>query len=276
MLDVRDPSLTLVPVKTISPPSHQAKDASSRSDNMNIQPAPYYTGGYPMRHNRYPPPELPPLRPINFDLGVGVDLGVNSNMIGRNQHSLNNIPTIIPKHLEIHSPKSYEVNGKRYVIYDIPSLGDNAIKPLYDDRSYENNKFTNYEKFYKVPGTFEKHIDYFEGNSGDLDSDFDWSLGPIGANTKSSYSLKYVPSSVTYLPHNVVKTLDASSGYMKDAEPAVSSSTYKKDIMGKHSTNVVHSVTIEANNNANGTFESDTPVVQIKETNRTMTIEQNK
>lgn len=258
MLDVRDPSKTLIPVKTISPPQHQvSEDASSRSDNMNIQPAPYYAGAYPMRHNRYPPPELPPLRPINYDL---------ANNLARQQLSLNhvnNIPTVIPKHLEIHSPKSYEVNGKRYGIYDIPSLSDNSIKPLYDDgRSYDNNKFTNYEKFYNIPGTFDKHIDYFESNNGELDDDFDWSLGPLGSNSRqSSYSLKYVPSSVTYLPHNVVKTLD----------PAVSSSSYKKDVVGKHSSNVVHSVTVETSRNGNGTL--DTPVVQVNETNSTVTFE---
>lgn len=133
------------------------------------------------------------------------------------------------------------------------------MKPFYDDGRSYNNKYSNYEKFYNVPGTFDKPLEeYDDVGDRDLENDFDW--GPLGSNTRTqSYSLKYVPKSVTYLPHNVVKTLDASS-----------SGSYKNDVVGKHSSNVVHSVTVETSS-SNET--SVAPGVKVNEKNSTMTNE---
>ncbi|KAL1454358.1 hypothetical protein WDU94_010627 [Cyamophila willieti] len=264
ILDVHDASKTLIPIKTISP--QQASDTPmNRADQTNFHPAPYYEGPYPIRHNRYPPvqPTLPPLRALNYENAQRNPNTprnyVNSAPNSGNPHNYgNSIPNIVPKQIEVHSPKSYEINGKRYGIYDIPSLGDNAVKPIYDDGRSYNNKFSSYEKFYNIPGTFDKPFtDYTEESDSDLENDFDW------ANTRQhqSYSLKFVPQSVTYLPTNLVKTLDTAS--------SASSGSYKNDVVGKHSSNVVHSVTVEtSSSNINGTLDEP-----VNERNTTVTFE---
>ncbi|KAI5697935.1 hypothetical protein M8J77_013389 [Diaphorina citri] len=243
ILDVRDPGRILIPVKIISPQQQQASDPiQTRSDN--IQPAPYYAEPYPTRHNRYPTLESTraPLRPVNY----------------HPSHSHpNNIPTPTPKSIEIYSPKSYELNGKRYGIYHIPSLSDNSVRSLYDNTRHENNKFTNYEKFYNAPGTFDKFY------SGDLslekispissdyvenEMDLDWQLG-ANSRQQHSYSLKIMPQSVTYLPRNVLKTLD----------PATSGS-YSKDVIKQSTHATMHSVNVkvESNSSDSNSMKEDT------------------
>ncbi|KAI5710271.1 hypothetical protein M8J75_007167 [Diaphorina citri] len=239
ILDVRDPGRILIPVKIISPQQQQASDPiQTRSDN--IQPAPYYAEPYPTRHNRYPTLESTraPLRPVNY----------------HPSHSHpNNIPTPTPKSIEIYSPKSYELNGKRYGIYHIPSLSDNSVRSLYDNSRHENNKFTNYEKFYNAPGTFDKFY------SGDLslekispissdyvenEMDLDWQLG-ANSRQQHSYSLKIMPQSVTYLPRNVLKTLD----------PATSGS-YSKDVIKQSTHATMHSVNVKVESNSSSDSNS--------------------